>query len=119
MKEMGRTPTLVLCSRNARPEKGLVRRPHLDQHECPSKRGKVGELGGIIYMDGGRSTRAMGDNSNHLRGALKGKRNNLDESHRIYVHLVNQEHAQAGESPQPTTSLPCGSEQYPIAAMPR
>ena len=26
---MGRTPTLVLCSRNARPEKGLVRRPHL------------------------------------------------------------------------------------------
>jgi hypothetical protein len=26
---------LVLCSRNARPEKGLVRRPHLDQHGCP------------------------------------------------------------------------------------
>ena len=25
---------LVLCSRNARPEKGLVRRPHLDQHGC-------------------------------------------------------------------------------------
>ncbi len=24
----GRTPTLVLCSRNARPPKGLVRRPH-------------------------------------------------------------------------------------------
>jgi hypothetical protein len=25
---------LLLCSRNARPEKGLVRRPHLDQHGC-------------------------------------------------------------------------------------
>ena len=30
-EKMGRAPTLVLCSRNARPEKGLVRRPHLDQ----------------------------------------------------------------------------------------
>ena len=29
---------LVLCSRNARPEKGLVRRPHVDQHGCPSQR---------------------------------------------------------------------------------
>jgi hypothetical protein len=29
---------LVLCSRNARPEKGLVRRPHVDQHECPSRK---------------------------------------------------------------------------------
>jgi hypothetical protein len=44
----GRTPTLVLCSRNARPEKGLVRRPHLDQHECPSKRGNTSKLGGSI-----------------------------------------------------------------------
>ena len=37
---MGRTPTLVLCSRNARPEKGLVRRPHVDQYGCPSQRRK-------------------------------------------------------------------------------
>ena len=48
MKRIGRTPTLVLCSRNARPEKGLVRRPHVDQHGCPSKRGKASELGRII-----------------------------------------------------------------------
>ncbi len=32
MKRMGRTPMLVLCSRNVCPEKGLVRRPHVDQH---------------------------------------------------------------------------------------
>jgi hypothetical protein len=31
-------PMLVLCSRNARPEKGLVRRPHIDQHGCPLPR---------------------------------------------------------------------------------
>ena len=30
----GRTPTLALCSRNARPQKSLVRRPHVDQHGC-------------------------------------------------------------------------------------
>ena len=39
---------LVLCSRNARPEKGLVRRPHLDQYGCPSKRVNTSELRGII-----------------------------------------------------------------------
>ena len=47
MKRVGRAPTLVLCSRNARPENGLVRRPHLDQHECPSigeKRNKLGRM---------------------------------------------------------------------------
>ena len=42
--------TLVLCSRNARPEKGLVRRPHLGQHECPSQRGNTSELGMIIFI---------------------------------------------------------------------
>ncbi len=31
---------LVLCSRNAHPEKGLVRRPHLDQHGRPLPRGE-------------------------------------------------------------------------------
>ena len=40
----GRTATLVLCSRNARPQKGLVRRPHLDQHGCSSKREKRASL---------------------------------------------------------------------------
>ena len=40
----GRIPALVLCSRSARPEKGLVRRPHVDQHGCPSKRAKASEL---------------------------------------------------------------------------
>ncbi len=44
MKKIGRVPMLVLCSRNARPEKGLVRRPHVDQHGCPSWRESVGEL---------------------------------------------------------------------------
>jgi hypothetical protein len=39
---------LVLCSRNARPEKGLVRRPHLDQHGCPSKREKQANLEGPL-----------------------------------------------------------------------
>jgi hypothetical protein len=33
----GRTPTLVLCSRNARPQKGLIRRPHVDHHGCPPR----------------------------------------------------------------------------------
>jgi hypothetical protein len=47
VKGIGRTPTLVLCSRNARPEKGLVRRAHLDQHGCPSKRGEASKLGRI------------------------------------------------------------------------
>ena len=41
---------MVLCSRNARPEKGLVRRPHLDQHGCPSKRGSTSELGRNMYI---------------------------------------------------------------------
>ena len=41
---------LALCSRNARPEKGLVRRPHVDQHGCPSKRGNTSELGGSMYI---------------------------------------------------------------------
>jgi len=50
MTRMGRTPTLVLCSRNARPEKGLVRRPHVDQHGCPPKRGNTSELGGSLYI---------------------------------------------------------------------
>ena len=59
IKRIGRTPTLVLCSRNARPEKGLVRRPHVDQHACPSKRGKASKLGRINYMDEGRSMRAV------------------------------------------------------------
>ena len=39
---------MVLCSRSARPEKGLVRRPHVDQHGCPSRRGKTSKLGQVI-----------------------------------------------------------------------
>jgi hypothetical protein len=37
----GRTPILVLCSRNARPRKGLVRRPQYDQYGCPSFRSRA------------------------------------------------------------------------------
>ena len=44
MKKLGRAPTLVLCSRNARPEKDLVRRPHIDQRGCPSKLEKASKL---------------------------------------------------------------------------
>jgi hypothetical protein len=61
IKGSGRAPTLVLCSRNARPEKGLVRRPHLDQRGCPSMRGKSSELGRINEMDDSRSMRAVKD----------------------------------------------------------
>jgi hypothetical protein len=39
---------LVLCSRNARPPKGLVRRPNVDQHGCPSKKEKRASLEGAL-----------------------------------------------------------------------
>ena len=57
---------LVLCSRNARPEKGLVRRPHIDQHACPSKRRKASELGRIIWMEDGPSMRAVKNSPLHI-----------------------------------------------------
>jgi len=50
---------LILCSQNARPEKGLVRRPHLDQLGRLSKKGKASELEGIIWRDDGHSMRAV------------------------------------------------------------
>jgi hypothetical protein len=53
---------LVLCSRNARPEKGLVRRPHVAQLGCPSKKGNTSELGGINRMDDGCLMRAVKGN---------------------------------------------------------
>jgi hypothetical protein len=65
IKGIGRTPTLVLCSRNACPEKGLVRRPHVDQHGCPSKRVKASKLGRIIQNDEDRSMRAVKGNLGH------------------------------------------------------
>jgi hypothetical protein len=63
----GRTPTLVLCSRNARPQKGLVRRPHFDQHGCPSKREKQaslerageGRLDGLLWSCNARSRKIL------------------------------------------------------------
>ena len=54
-------PTLVLCSRNARPKKGLVRRPHVDQYGCPSQRKKQASLEGSIRMDDSCLMRAVGD----------------------------------------------------------
>ena len=46
---------------------GLVRRPHVDQHAYPSKRGKAIELGRFIEMDDGRSMRAVKDSpASHL-----------------------------------------------------
>ena len=58
MKRVGRAPTLVLCSRNARPKKGLVRRPHVDQHGCPSHGEKLASLEGSIVYGCARSMRA-------------------------------------------------------------
>ena len=34
--KLDRTPMLLQCSRNARPQRGLVRRPQLEQHGCPA-----------------------------------------------------------------------------------
>jgi len=48
---------LVLCSRNARPEKGLVRRPHVDQHGCPSQREGLASLEGTYLSLDARSGR--------------------------------------------------------------
>ena len=42
------TPTLVLCSRNARPQKGLVRRPHVRPTWVPFRERKTSELGMAI-----------------------------------------------------------------------
>jgi hypothetical protein len=41
---------LALCSRNARPEKILVRWAHLDQHGCPSKMENQASLDGSIRL---------------------------------------------------------------------
>jgi hypothetical protein len=57
-ERMGRAPTLVLCSRNARPEKGLVRRAHVDQRGCPSQRGESKRAWKDQYDGDGRSMRA-------------------------------------------------------------
>jgi hypothetical protein len=62
MKRIGSTPTLVLCSWNARPEKGLVRQAHLDQHGYPSKAERASKLGRIIEKHEERSMRAVEDN---------------------------------------------------------
>jgi hypothetical protein len=37
-------PQLTIEYIKARPEKDLVRRPHVDQHGCPSNKGKASEL---------------------------------------------------------------------------
>ena len=58
--------TLALCSRNARPKKGLVRRPHIDRHECPPKRRKTSESGRINSIGGGRLMRAGGDGTDSI-----------------------------------------------------
>ena len=68
------------------------------------------------FMDGGRSTLAVGDNLDHLLGALRGKRSSVDTRHSIHMHLVNRAQRRAEETPQPRMSLLCGLEQYPIAA---
>ena len=66
-------PVPIPCSRNAHDQNVLVRRPQWDQHGCHSMREKRSEFGGVIYMDGGRSTRGVGDNPDHLLKTVEGK----------------------------------------------
>ena len=60
MQRIGRAPTLVLRSRSARHQKGLARRPRLDQHGCPSGRRGTSKLGRVNHFDEWRSTCALG-----------------------------------------------------------
>ncbi len=55
---------MVLCSRNARPEKGLVRRPHVDQHGCPLPRVENKQALKGQVMDGSHSMREVKDSFN-------------------------------------------------------
>ena len=78
---------IPLCSRNARAQNVLVRRPQWDQHGYQSQGEKAAR-------SGGQSRPPPKDD-------------------------VRKVQERAGGSPQPTTSLPGESEQYPIAAMSR
>ncbi len=82
---MGRAPTLALCSRNARPEKGLVRRPHLDQRACPSQREKTSELGRIILVDHGAR---QGEERVLARWGWAGAKDGLFEHPAAYTPFV-------------------------------
>jgi hypothetical protein len=55
------TPVLIPCSRNARPRKGLVRRPQWNQHGCHSLKGETNEFGRSIRLNAARSMRALED----------------------------------------------------------
>ena len=67
MKGLEGRPRWSICSRNARPEKGLVRRPHLDQHGCPSQSEKASEPGRINLGDRRWLLDARnGDHTSHL-----------------------------------------------------
>jgi hypothetical protein len=57
----GRTSMLLPCSRNARPQKGLLRRPQLEHHACPPPilgEGKlaraVKDIGPPLFNTGGK-----------------------------------------------------------------
>jgi hypothetical protein len=50
---------LVLCSRNARPQKGLVRRSYIDQHEVPFQERESKHDWRDHYMDDGHSMPAV------------------------------------------------------------
>ena len=65
-------PDDLLCSRNARSRTPLVGRAQWKINQPPSLE-ITSELGGIIYMDGGRYTSAVGDNPDHLLKMVEGK----------------------------------------------
>jgi hypothetical protein len=71
-REEGMEPDDLLCSRNARSRTPLVGHTQWKINQAPSLE-ITSELGGIIYMDGGRSTCAVGDNPDHLLKTAEGK----------------------------------------------
>jgi hypothetical protein len=71
-REEGMEPDDLLCSRNARSRTPLVGRAQWKINQPPSLE-ITSELGRIIYMDGGRSTCALGDNPDHLLKTVEGK----------------------------------------------
>jgi len=67
-------PSLGLMARLGVPVGGRVRKLRaVEDPSAPIPEEITSELGGIIYMDGGRSTRAVGDNPDHLLKTVEGK----------------------------------------------
>ena len=113
-------PSPELMARLGVPASGRVRKSRAaEDQSAPSPEEITSKLGGIIYMNGVRSTCAVGDNPDHLLKMAEEKWRSGLASLRLFSHLVNPAQERAGETPQPTTSLLCEPGQYPIAATSR